>query len=138
MVNQVCFKVIGNDLSVTLASEAGQLQLNVMEPVIASSLFESLSLLGNAVTALNEKCIQGITANPEICRNNVLSSIAIVTFLDPILGHETCDLIGKECAQTGKTVQEVVLNKKLLTEEQLKDIFSNENLLRPKYIGRKF
>jgi aspartate ammonia-lyase len=138
VVNQICFKVIGNDLAITLASEAGQLQLNVMEPVIASSLFESLSLLGNGIMSLNEKCIQGITANPEICRNNVLSSIAIVTFLDPILGHETCDLIGKECAKTGKTVQEVVLSKKLLTEEQLKEIFSTENLLRPKYIGRKF
>ena len=138
VVNQVCFKVIGNDLAITLASEAGQLQLNVMEPVIASSLFESLSLMGNAVIALNEKCIQGISANPEICRSNVLNSIAIVTFLDPILGHEACDSIGKECAKTGKTVQEVVLDKKLLTEEQLKEIFSDENLLRPKYIGRKF
>lgn len=138
VVNQVCFKVIGNDLTITMASEAGQLQLNVMEPVIASSLFESISLLSNAAINLQEKCIDGITANPEICRNNVLNSIAIVTFLDPILGHEVCDLIGKECARSGKTVSEVVLEKKLLTRKDLIIIFSNENLLNPKYLGKKF
>lgn len=138
VVNQVCFKVIGNDLTITLASEAGQLQLNVMEPVIASSLFESIDLLQNAVLALKNKCIRGITANPEICRHNVLKSIAIVTFLDPLLGHEVCDMIGKECARTGKTVSEVILEKKLLSATDLDEIFSTENLLRPKYRGKKF
>ncbi|NOT78160.1 MAG: aspartate ammonia-lyase [Bacteriovoracaceae bacterium] len=138
VVNQVCFKVIGNDLTITMASEAGQLQLNVMEPVIASSLFESISLLSNAAINLQQKCIDGITANPEVCRNNVLNSIAIVTFLDPILGHEVCDLIGKECARSGKTVSEVVLEKNLLSSEELTIIFSNENLLNPKYLGKKF
>ncbi|AUN99663.1 aspartate ammonia-lyase [Bacteriovorax stolpii] len=138
VVNQVCFKVIGNDLTVTMASEAGQLQLNVMEPVIASSLFESINLLENASYNLKYKCIDGITANPDICKNNVMNSIAIVTFLDPILGHEKCDLIGKECAKTGKTVSEVVLENKLLTQEQLDQIFSTENMLNPKYIGKNF
>ena len=138
VVNQVCFKVIGNDLTVTMAAEAGQLQLNVMEPVIASSLFESINLLENAAYNLKYKCIDGITANPEICRNNVMNSIAIVTFLDPILGHEQCDLIGKECARTGKTVSEVVLENKLLSQEQLNEIFSTKNMLNPKYIGKKF
>lgn len=138
VVNQVCFKVIGNDLTVTMASEAGQLQLNVMEPVIASSLFESINLLENASYNLKYKCIDGITANPDICRSNVMNSIAIVTFLDPILGHEQCDLIGKECARSGKTVSEVVLEKKLLSQEQLDDIFSTKNMLNPKYIGKKF
>jgi aspartate ammonia-lyase len=138
VVNQVCFKVIGNDLTVTMASEAGQLQLNVMEPVIASSLFESILLLTNAANNLREKCIIGITANPEICRANVMNSIAIVTFLDPILGHEVCDSIGKECAVSGKTVGQVVLERKLLTQEQLDEIYSTENMLNPKYIGKKF
>ncbi len=138
VVNQVCFKVIGNDLTITMASEAGQLQLNVMEPVIASSLFESINLLKNASYNLKEKCIEGITANPEICLRNVMSSIAIVTYLDPVLGHETCDSIGKECAKSGKSVSEVVLERKLLTQEQLDEIFSVENMLRPKYIGKKF
>jgi len=138
VVNQVCFKVIGNDLSITMASEAGQLQLNVMEPVIASSLFESISLLSKAAINLKDKCIDGITANPEICRQNVLNSIAIVTFLDPLLGHETCDLIGKECARSGKTVSEIVLEKKLLPKSELEKIFSDENLLNPTYLGKRF
>lgn len=138
VVNQVCFKVIGNDTTVTMASEAGQLQLNVMEPVIASSLFESINLLINACYNLQEKCIDGITANPEICLKNVMSSIAIVTFLDPILGHSKCDEIGKICAQTGKSVSEVVLEQKLLTQDELNKIFSVENMLNPTYMGKSY
>ncbi len=138
VVNQVCFKVIGNDLTITLASEAGQLQLNVMEPVIASSLFESVNLLSNACYTLREKCIDGITTNPEICMANVMNSIAIVTFLDPILGHEKCDEIGKICAKTGKNVSDVVLELGLATKEQLIEIFSAQNMLNPKYLGKKY
>jgi aspartate ammonia-lyase len=138
VVNQVCFKVIGNDLTITLAAEAGQLQLNVMEPVIASSLFESIHLLQNAMLGLKEKCIDGISANVETCRRNVLNSIAIVTYLDPVLGHAKCDEIGKICAQTGQTVIEVCLEKKLLNQAQLNDIFSNENLLNPQYLGKRY
>ena len=136
-MNQVCFKVIGNDLTITMASEAGQLQLNVMEPVIASSLFESVNLLKNACHTLGEKCINGITANPEICLANVMNSIAIVTFLDPLLGHEMCDQIGKICARTGKNVSEVALEKGLVNQAQLNEIFSVQNMLRPKYLGKK-
>ena len=138
VVNQVCFKVMGNDLTITMASEAGQLQLNVMEPVIASSIFESINLLTNAVIALKTKCVDGITANPEICLANVMNSIAIVTYLDPVLGHEVCDGIGKECASSGKTVAQVVLEKKLLTQSQLDEIFSVDNMLNPKYLGKKY
>jgi aspartate ammonia-lyase len=138
VVNQVCFKVIGNDLTITMASEAGQLQLNVMEPVIASSLFESIDLLKHACIALKDKCVDGITANPEICLKNVMNSIGIVTFLDPIFGHEICDEIGKICAKTGKTVPEVVLEKGIATQEQLNKIFSVENMLHPQYVGKKY
>ena len=138
VVNQVCYKVIGNDLTITMASEAGQLQLNVMEPVIASSLFESISLLHNACINLQEKCIDGITANPEICRANVFNSIAIVTFLDPVLGHEKCDEIGKICAQTGKNVIEVCLELELITEAEASEIFSTQNLLSPQYVGKRY
>jgi aspartate ammonia-lyase len=136
VVNQVCFKVIGNDLTITMASEAGQLQLNVMEPVIASSLFESINLLKNACLNLQSKCVDGITANPDVCLANVMNSIAIVTYLDPILGHEVCDEIGKLCAKSGKSVSEVVLEKCLMTQAQLNEIFSIENLLNPKYMGK--
>lgn len=138
VVNQVCFKVIGNDLTVTIASEHGQLQLNVMEPVIASSLFESINLLKNACVALREKCVEGITANAEICMKNVMNSIGIVTFLDPLLGHEVCDQIGKLCAKSGKSVSEIVLEKGLLTQAQLEDVFSIDNMLHPKYVGKKY
>ncbi len=138
VVNQVCFKIIGNDLTITMASEAGQLQLNVMEPVIASSLFESILLLKNSALTLQSKCIDGITANPEICLANVMNSIAIVTYLDPLLGHEICDQIGKICAKSGLSVSEVALQKGFVTQGQLNEIFSKENMLNPKYIGKKF
>lgn len=136
VVNQVAFKIIGNDLTVTLAAEAGQLQLNVMEPVIASSLFESLDLLIQACTTLQNKCVNGITANLERCRDYVMNSIGIVTFLDPIIGHDEGDRIGKICAQTGKSVAEVALERGVVTQAQLDEIFSMENLLNPKYMGK--
>lgn len=135
VVNQVCFKVIGNDLTITMAAEAGQLQLNVMEPVIASCLFESLELLKNAAQTLSHKCVQGITANEERCRNYVLNSIGIVTYLDPIIGHDKGDEIGKICAKTGKNVSEVALELGVVTQAQLDEIFSVENLINPKYYG---
>jgi aspartate ammonia-lyase len=108
-----------------------------MEPVIASSLFESVNLLKNACHTLQAKCIDGITANPAICLANVMNSIAIVTFLDPLLGHEACDQIGKICAKTGKNVSDVALEKGLVTQAQLDEIFSIENMLNPKYLGKK-
>ena len=133
VVNQVCFKVIGNDTTVTFAAEAGQLQLNVMEPVIGQSMFESISLLTNAGVNLRDKCIDGITVNREICQNYVFNSIGIVTYLNPFIGHHNGDIVGKICAQTGKGVREVVLEKGLLTEAELDDILSVENLMNPTY-----
>ncbi len=133
VVNQVCFKVIGNDVTVTMAAEAGQLQLNVMEPVIAQCMFESLDLLGNACTCLREKCVEGITANKERCEAYVFDSIGLVTFLTPYIGHHACDEIGKECVATGKSVRQAVLERGLLSESQLNEIFSVENLKKPRY-----
>lgn len=137
VVNQICFKVIGNDLTITLASEAGQLQLNVMEPVIAQSLFESIHLLKRGCRTLKNKCVDGITANKDICQKYVFNSIGIVTFLDPVIGHEKCDEIGKICAKTGKSVQEVALDLGYVSKEKLKEIFSFENLINPEYSGIK-
>lgn len=130
VVNQVTYKVRGNDVTITDAAEAGQLQLNVMEPVIAQCLFESIDLLKNAVDTLREKCVEGITANPEICRQYVERSIGLVTYLNPYIGHVNGDLVGRECAKTGKSVREVVLERGLLDAETLDKIFSVENLLR--------
>ena len=131
VVNQVCFKVIGNDTTITFAAEAGQLQLNVMEPVIAQSMFESISLLGNAAVTLADKCVRGITVNREICERYVFNSIGLVTYLNPYIGHENGDLVGKICAQTGKTVREVVLERQLLSEAELDRILSPQNLANP-------
>ncbi|MBE2896257.1 aspartate ammonia-lyase [Pasteurellaceae bacterium HPA106] len=133
VVNQVCFKVFGNDLTVTFAAEAGQLQLNVMEPVIGQAMFETISLLANACVNLRDKCVDGITVNKAVCENYVLNSIGIITYLNPFIGHHNGDVIGKICAQTGRSVREVVLEKGLLSEEQLDDILSPENLMNPTY-----
>lgn len=138
VVNQVCFKVIGNDTTVTFAAEAGQLQLNVMEPVIGQAMFESIELLSNACINLRDKCIDGITANRDICKNYVFSSIGIVTYLNPFIGHHNGDIVGKICATTGRSVREVVLEQGLLTEEQLDDILSVENLMNPTYKAKRF
>ena len=138
VVNQVCFKVIGNDLAVTMAAEAGQLQLNVMEPVICQATFESSSLLIHAMQALREKCVVGIKANVDVCRNHVLGSIGIVTYLNPVIGHHNGDLVGRECARSGRNVREVVLEMGLLDEATLDELLSVENLLRPHYRSKKY
>lgn len=131
VVNQVCFKIIGNDVTISFAAEAGQLQLNVMEPVIAQSLFESVELLTNACVSLTNKCIKGITANAEYTKAKVMNSIGLITFLNPFIGHHMGDLIGKEAIETGKSIRELVLEKKLLPERELNRILSSENLMRP-------
>lgn len=129
VVNQVVFRVIGNDLTITLAAEAGQLQLNAMEPVIALSINESIELLANAIKTLDTKCVQGIQANTQACFDAVMRSVGIVTLLDPVLGHAKCDEIGKQCIAENKTIRQVVLEQELLTEQQLDEIFSIENLV---------
>ncbi|WP_375748740.1 aspartate ammonia-lyase [Vibrio sp. HN007] len=138
VVNQVCFKVIGNDTTVTFAAEAGQLQLNVMEPVIGQAIFESIELLGNACINLSEKCIEGITVNETVCEDFVYNSIGIVTYLNPLIGHHEGDIVGKICAETGKDVKQVVLERGLLNEEQVNKIFSSSNLMAPKYTAELF
>lgn len=138
VVNQVCFKVSGNDMTIVMAAEAGQLQLNVMEPVIAECMFESIELLDNACRTLASKCVLGITVNEKQCRINVTGSIGIVTYLCPQLGHSVCDEIGKECAATGKNVREVVEAMKVLSAEDLDEIFSDQNMKHPEYLGERF
>ncbi|MGX8941272.1 aspartate ammonia-lyase [Symbiopectobacterium sp. Eva_TO] len=138
VVNQVCFKVIGNDTCVTMASEAGQLQLNVMEPVIGQAMFESIHILTNACHNLLEKCVNGITANKAVCEAYVFNSIGIVTYLNPFIGHHNGDIVGKICAETGKSVREVVLERGLLTESELDDIFSVQNLMHPAYKAKRY
>lgn len=131
VVNQVCYKVIGNDLTVTFASEAGQLQLNVMEPVLSHAIMESNIFLGNALDTLREKCINGITANKEVCLNMVKHSIGIVTALNPYIGYKNSTEIAKEALETGKSVYNLVLEKGVLSQEKLDEILDPENMLNP-------
>ena len=134
VVNQVAFEVIGNDITVTLAAEAGQLELNVMEPVIAFNLFTSLDMLGRACRTLAERCVDGITANREVCRRMVENSIGLVTALNPYIGYEKSTLVANEALQSGRSVYEIVLEKGYLSQHQLDDILSPENMTRPRYI----
>jgi aspartate ammonia-lyase len=129
VVNQIAFKVIGNDLTVTLAAEAGQLQLNVMEPVIVQSIFESIEMLKNGMTTLKYKCIDGITANVKRCRELVENSIGIVTALNPVLGYETSTRLAKEALETNRSVYDLVLEKGLLTKEELERLLAPENMI---------
>lgn len=131
VVNQVCYKVIGNDLTVTFAAEAGQLQLNVMEPVLSHAIMENIQFLCNALDTLREKCIVGITANKEVCLNMVKHSIGIVTALNPYIGYKNSTEIAKEALETGKSVYNLVLEKGLLSQIQLDEILDPVNMLKP-------
>jgi aspartate ammonia-lyase len=118
-VNQVCFDVIGGDVTVTMAAEGGQLQLNVFEPVIAYRLLQNIRTLTAAVQILRTRCVVGITANPDRMRHFVESSIGIVTALVPVIGYEACTDVAKEALETGRGVYELVLERKLLTRTEL-------------------
>lgn len=138
VVNQTAFYVIGADVTVTMAAEAGQLQLNVMEPVIAFSLFTSINYLTNAVITLRTRCVDGIKVNVEGCRNMVMRSIGIVTSLNPILGYETTASIAKEALATGKSIHQIVVEEqKLLTQAKWDEIYSFENMIHPVFINDK-
>jgi aspartate ammonia-lyase len=132
VVNQVSFLVVGLDLTVTLAASAGQLQLNVMEPVITFALFTSIATMQHAVDSLRVNCVEGITANAERSRDMVLNSLGIVTVLKPSLGYKQCAEIAREGYESGKSLHDIVVKeRKLLTQEKWDAMFSFENLISP-------
>ncbi len=131
VVNQIAFKVIGNDLTVSMAAEAGQLELNVMEPVIVQSLFESIEMLKSGMATFRSRCITGITANEEHCRSMVENSIGLVTALNPVLGYEISTALASEALKSGKGVYELVLEKKLMTRKDLDRLLRPENMIKP-------
>lgn len=130
-VNQVAFAVIGNDLALTLAAEGGQLQLNVMEPLIAYKTFDSIRLLKRAMDMLREHCIVDITANVEHCRAQVENSIGLVTALNPYIGYENATRLAKLALNSGRGVLELVREEGLLDEKTLAEILRPENMLSP-------
>ncbi len=134
VVNQVCFKVIGNDMAVTMGSEAAQLELNVMEPVMVQALVESCTWLTRAFSTLRVECIEGITVNKEHCDEMVKGSIGIVTALKPYIGYANCSEVAKEALATGGSVYDIVLAKGLLTKKELDAILNPRNMVRPTVI----
>ena len=122
VVNMVCFRVIGSDLTVTMAAEGGQLQLNVFEPVIAACVFEAQTLFINAARTLRVHCVEGITANRDVARHYVDYSIGTVTALNPVIGYDRATELATEAMQTGRGILELLREKQLLTEQQIAEI----------------
>lgn len=131
VMNQICYKVIGNDLCVAMSNEAAQMELNAMEPVMAQCCFESAELMMNGFDVLRKYCIEGIAANKAQCEKYVKESIGIVTALNPIIGYKNSTKIAKEALQTGKAVYDLVLEHGILTQEDLDTILAPENMIRP-------
>lgn len=131
VVNQICFKVFGNDTTIAFASEAAQLELNVMEPVLVESLVESAKWLQAAFDTLRVECIDGITANAKHCREMVENSIGIVTALKPYIGYANSTEVAKEALVSGQSVYKLVLDKKLLSKEQLDKILDPKHMIKP-------
>ncbi|MBX3658502.1 MAG: aspartate ammonia-lyase [Ramlibacter sp.] len=131
VMNQVAFEVIGNDMTVTMASEAGQLQLNAFEPIMGWSLFKSITHLGNACLTLQAHCVAGIEANHELLARRVRESITLVTALNPIIGYEKAALIAKTAIASGQAVDEVAETLGILTRAQIEALLVPEKLTQP-------
>ena len=128
MTNMVCYQVLGYDATVAYAAQAGQLELNVMMPVLAHNLLRSLAILAPTMRVLRTTCVDGITANEDVCRRYFERSISLATALNPTIGYLAAAEVAKESAKTGKTVVEIVRERKLLTEEQIAKVFSAESM----------
>ena len=128
-VNQTAYQVIASDLAITLASEAGQLQLNAMEPLIIYNLLNSLKMLNSSCEMLDKRCIQGITANEDRCQEHVEKSIGTVTALVPIIGYANASLVAAKALNENKTISEVVLEQKLLTSTELAKVLDPYTML---------
>ena len=131
VVNQVCFDVIGRDVTISMAAEAGQLELNAMEPVIAYSLFSSISHLGRACRTLRDLCINGITANADHCLHMMKNAIGLVTALTPYIGYERAAMIAREAKDNGMSVYDLVVQMEFMTPEEMNEVLSPERMLRP-------
>ncbi len=131
VMNQICYKVIGNDLCVAMSNEAAQMELNAMEPIMAQCCFESSHIMMNGFDVLRLYCIDGIKANKEKCESYVKSSIGIVTALNPIIGYKNSTKIAKEALATGKAVYDLVIEHGILTKEELDIILAPQNMIKP-------
>jgi len=132
MTAMVCYQVIGNDMTVAMATQAGQLELNVMMPVIAHNVLQSLEILTNACRALDESCVRGITADEERARHYFESTVGLATVLNPVIGYEAAAKVAQESARTGETIVEVVRRLGLLSDDQMRELFDPAGLTEPR------
>jgi aspartate ammonia-lyase len=128
MTSMVCFQVMGADNAIALAAQAGQLELNVMMPLIAYNLIQSIVILGNSISALNKRCLEGITANEKRCLEYAEGSLALVTALNPHIGYLNAASVAKESLETGQSIRQIVLDKGLMTEEQLAKVLDLDSM----------
>lgn len=131
MLNMVCFSIIGNDLTIGMASQAGQLEINVMMPVMQYKLLDSISIMTNALNVFITKCIKGITANEDICYKHAVNSMGVVTALCPYIGYSSAAEVVNESLLTGESIREIVLKKELIPEDKLNEILSPESMTKP-------
>ncbi len=131
VVNEICFDIIGKDVTITLAAEAGQLELNAFEPIIAYCLFRSIDRLGRGCNVLREKCVDGIIANKEHCHDLVMNSVGIITNLVPVIGYENAASAAREALSTNKSLPDILVERNLLTLEQIQTLLAPENMLHP-------
>ena len=136
VINQVAFLIIGNDMTVTMAAEGGQLELNAFEPIFFYCLFQSIGTLTYAVHTFVDNCVTGITANEERCRELVESSVGVITALTPHIGYQHAADIAKRAIVTGQSVRKLILQEKLLTEEEIDTILDPMNLTKPGIPGK--
>ncbi|OEY65058.1 aspartate ammonia-lyase [Marinobacter sp. X15-166B] len=130
-MNQVAYQVIGNDLALTLGAEAGQLQLNAMEPLIAFNILESMRMLTQAMDMLSTRCVRGITANAARCQDSVNQSIGIITAVVPYIGYENATRIAKAALESGRGVLELIREEDLMSKEALNEVLKPDNMIRP-------
>jgi aspartate ammonia-lyase len=136
LINQVAFQVMGNDQTISLASEAGQLELNVMEPVLVFNLLQSISIMNNAFRSFTDNCLVGIEANETRMKEYVENSVGIITAVNPHLGYEVVSRIAREAILKGKSVRELCLEYDVLTEEELDLILNPYEMTNPGIAGR--
>jgi aspartate ammonia-lyase len=135
LINQIAFQVIGNDHTICLASEAGQLELNVMEPVLVFNLLQSISIMNNGFRSFTDHCLAGIEANEERMKEYVEKSVGVITAVNPHLGYEVVSKIAREAILTGKSVRELCLQYEVLTEEELDLILNPYEMTKPGISG---
>ena len=137
VVNQVAFNIIGNDVTITMAAEGGQLELNAFEPIVFYCLFQSIDTLAYAVQTFIDNCVTGITANEERCRQLVENSIGVITAICPHVGYEKAAEIAKKAMKTGESIRNLILREGLLSEKEMETVLDPVTMTEPGISGKE-